>query len=356
MVVNVGVVGTGFGQAIHVPGFQQLPGVQVLGLWGREQARTQTIALKFGVPMVFASVAELAQHPDIHAVSLSTPPHLHYEQARTVLAARKALFCEKPLALNATEAQEMLTLAEQARVMHGVDFEFRTVPHWLYLKEQLGRLGPLRLVEVVWQVEGRADPQRLWNWYSQRSQGGGCLGAIGSHAFDYVEWLVGPIGRLQAQLTTSIRERPDAQGQPRLVDSDDICNILFNLADGTPGTMLLSTATWRGQGHWVRIYGEQGTLVLGSDNLRDYVHGFRLWYAPAGGELTEQALPERLNFPQTYPDGRLAPFMVLAERFVQSLQTRTVMTPSLKEGLRSQILIDAAHQSQQTGSWVTVWT
>ncbi len=347
--LNVGVVGTGFGQKIHVPGFQALTGVQVLGLWGRDLAKTQSLAVKLGVPLVFESVEAMAQHPEIHAVSLTTPPHLHYEQAMTVLQAKKALLCEKPVALTAAQVQAMLTLAEANQLTHGVDFEFRLVPEWLRLKELLAAdiLGSLRLIDVTWQVEGRADASRSWNWYAQRDQGGGALGAIGSHAFDYIEWLFAPIATLQAQLTTTISQRPDGTGQLLAVDSDDTCNLLFTLASGISGLMSLSTVTWSGQGHWLRVYGEKGTLILGSADLTDYVHGFQLWFAPPGGTLQLEVIPERLRFARTYTDGRLAPFVGIAQRFVEAIATAQPMTPSLHEGLRSQQLIDAAQYSHQ---------
>jgi predicted dehydrogenase len=356
MVIQVGIVGTGFGEKVHIPGFQAIPRVKIMGIWGRNSAKAKTLAEQQDIPLVFDTVEAMAQHPDIDAIAISTPPHLHYEQSMTVLHARKALFCEKPLALNRAQAQAMLNLAEANQVVHGVDFEFRAVPHWQYLKRLIerGMIGPIRFVEVAWQVEGRADAKRAWNWYAEKEKGGGALGAIGSHCFDYLEWLLCPISQLSAQLSTSIRERPDLTGTLKPVDSDDTCNLLLEFSDGTPGVISLSTATWRGQGHWLRIYGESGTLVLGSDNLLDYVHGFKLWLAKPGEDLVEQFIPQELQFVHSYPDGRIAPFIGMAERFIHSLETGLPMTPSLKEGLRSQVLIDATDQAHQQKSWVLV--
>ncbi len=350
--IRVGIVGTGFGQKIHLPGFQHLPGCEVVALVSRNRAK----ALATGVPLVFETIDELVQDPTIDLVSLTSPPHLHYAQALSVLQARKHLLCEKPVALNSLEAQAMLNAAETQGVVHGVDFEFRTVPHWCYLKELLDQqaVGQIRLIEGVWQVTSRADPQRPWNWYSQASQGGGALGAIGSHSFDYIEWLFGPVQRLSAHLSTAITTRSDDSGQPCPVDADDTCTIQFTLQDQTPGTLCLGTALWKGQGHWLRVHGAQGTLVVGSDNLKDYVHGFKLWRADPGQDLTEVVIPQRLAFPQIYQDGRLAPFISLAGRMLRAIETGTPMIPSLKEGLRSQILIDTARQSHQQGRWITV--
>jgi predicted dehydrogenase len=289
MTFQIGIVGTGFGEKVYIPGFQAISHVKILGIWGRNLAKTRTLAEKQDIPLVFDTVEAMAQHPAIQAVAISSPPHLHYEQSMAVLKAGKALFCEKPVALNAMEAKEMLDLAEANHLIHGVDFEFRAVPHWQYLKQLLERnvIGNIRLVEVAWQVEGRADAKRTWNWYAEKEKGGGALGAIGSHCFDYLEWFFGPVAQLSAQLSTAIKERPDPTGHLKPVDSDDTCNMLLEFAQGTPAVISLSTATWRGQGHWIRLYGEYGALVLGSDNLVDYIHGFRLWLAKPGEDLVE---------------------------------------------------------------------
>ncbi len=359
MAIQIGIVGTGFGEKVYIPGFQAIPNVKIVGIWGRNLAKAKMLAEKQDIPLVFDTVEEMAQHPDIQAVAISSPPHLHHKQSMAVLKAKKALFCEKPVALNATEAKEMLNLAEANQLIHGIDFEFRAVPHWQYLKRLLERdiIGSIRFVEVAWQVEGRADAKRAWNWYAEKEKGGGALGAIGSHCFDYLEWFFGPITQLSAQLSTAIKERPDPMspsGNLKSVNSDDTCNLLLEFEQGTPAVVSLSTATWRGQGHWIRVYGEYGTLVLGSDNLLDYIHGFKLWLAKPGEDLVEQFIPQELQFVHSYPDGRIAAFIGIAERFIHSIETGRPMTPSLKEGLRSQILIDAAHQAHEQKSWVSV--
>ena len=143
--------------------------------------------------------------------------------------------------------------------------------------------------------------------------GGGALGAVGSHAFDYLNWLFGEVKSLSAHLACAIPERPDPLdgGKLKLVDADDTCLIMLELADGTPCQLTISSVTYNGRGHWLEVYGENGTLVLGSSNLKDYVHGFQLLAASAGEPLSEVAIPERLAFPQTFSDGRLALLCVL---------------------------------------------
>ncbi|MBD0364051.1 MAG: Gfo/Idh/MocA family oxidoreductase [Coleofasciculus sp. C3-bin4] len=356
--IGVAVVGTGFGEKIHIPGFQAHPRTEVAAVYHRDINKAKAITQSQNIPHACDRLEDALALSDVAAVSISTPPFLHYEMAKTVLQAGKHLLLEKPMTLSAAEARELYQLAARQGVVAMMDFEFRFVPAWQLLAEYLaeGYVGQKRLVKIDWLVSSRADASRPWNWYAQKDKGGGALGAVGSHAFDYISWLFGSVGRLCAQLSTAIPERPDPTAGDKLkpVDADDTCLVMLELTDGTPCQLCISSVAYQGRGHFVEVYGDRGTLVLGSDNQKDYVHGFRLLAAPAGKPLAEVEIPKRLAFSQTYTDGRLAPFIRVVDQWVQGIDADQVMTPSLREGVYSQLLMDLTHQSNETGSWVEV--
>lgn len=357
-VIGVAVVGTGFGEKIHIPGFQLHPRTQVVAVYHRNLEQGKAIAANHSIPQACDRMADLLNLPEVAGVSIATPPFRHYEMAKQVLEAGKHLLIEKPITLSVTEARELAQIAAAQGVVAIPDFEFRFVPAWQLLAEYLaeGYVGKKRLIKIDWLVSSRADPQRPWNWYAQKEQGGGVLGAVGSHAFDYINWLFGPVGRLCARLSTAIPERPDPRdgGTLKPVDADDTCLLMLELVDGTPCQLTISSVTYEGRGHFVEVYGDRGTLVLGSANQKDYIHGFHLWAAPAGKSLTEVEIPKRLAFSETYTDGRLAPFMRVVDQWVAGIDTGKEIIPSLREGVYSQLLMDLTHQSDQTGSWVEV--
>jgi predicted dehydrogenase len=355
--IGVAVIGTGFGQKIHIPGLQIHHRTEVVAVHHRDLAKAQSIAQAQNIPHACQTIEAMLSLPEVDAVSISTPPFLHYEMAKTVLAAGKHLLLEKPTTLNVQEAIELYQLAQSQGVVATMDFEFRFVPAWQRFAELLeeGYIGQKRLIKVDWLVSSRADANKPWNWYARKDQGGGALGAIGSHLFDYIAWLFAPIKRICGRLSTTIPTRVDpTTGTAKPVDADDTCVLMLELTDGTLCQANLSAVTYQGRGHWVEVYGDRGTLVLGSDNQSDYVHGFKLWASQQGEPLAEVEIPERLAFPKTYPDGRLAPFTRVVDRWVQSIDQNTSLTPSLKEGIYSQLLMDLTHQSNQTGSWVEV--
>jgi predicted dehydrogenase len=355
--LGVAVVGTGFGQKVHLPGLQAHHRTSVVAIYHRELEKAQAIAAQHDVPQALDSLEAVLALPTVDAVSIATPPFLHAEMAIAALQARKHVLLEKPTALSVQEARQIQQVAQAQERIVVLDFEFRFVPAWQRLAELLteGYVGRPRLVKVDWLVPGRADSQRPWNWYAQKALGGGALGAFASHTFDYLAWLFGPVQELCACLTTAIAQRPDPiSGTLQPVDADDTCTLMLLLATGVPCQVTISSVTYGGRGHWLEVYGDRGTLVVGSNNLKDYVHGFALYGAMAGEPLQQLEMPQRLAFPTEYADGRLAPFIRVVDHWVSCIDQERMRAPAIAEGIYAQLLMDLAHQSHQQRQWVAV--
>lgn len=355
--LGVAIVGTGFGQKVHIPAFQAHHQTQIVAVYNRDLAKAKAIAQAHEIPHATHDLAQLIALPDVNGISISTPPFLHYEMAQAALKADKHLFLEKPTTLTAAEAKALYHLAQERGLQATLNFEFRYVPAWLHLKALLSQevVGSLRLIKIDWLVPGRADPNRAWSWHGSKTLGGGSLGALASHTFDYIAWLFGPIRRLCARLITTIPERPDPKtGAPKPVDADDTCTLMLELTNGTICQVTISATTYAGRGHWVEVYGDRGTLMLGSNNPQDYIHGFQLWYSQLGSSLELVPIPPELAFKHTYEDGRIAPTLRVVDHWVQMIQQEQTTAPSLREGVYSQLLMDSAHHSDQSGAWVDV--
>lgn len=356
--IGVAIVGTGFGQKIHLPGFQIHPETEVVAIYHRDLDKAKSIASEHNIPLASDNLEEICASPEVDVVSISTPPFLHYQMATLALEHGKHILLEKPLNLDAYETRDLYRLAQKKGLIAMADFEFRFIPAWQLLAEYLQQdyVGNIRLIKIDWLVTSRANPDRPWNWYSLKDQGGGALGAIGSHVFDYISWLFGEITSISGYLGCAITQRPDPldNDQLKIVTADDTSLIMAELYNGTPIQITLSSVTYQGRGHWVEIYGEKGTLVLGSSNLKDYVHGFKLYSSDGNNPLKEIDIPSRLAFPQVYTDGRLAPFIRVIEQLVTNIRNKTNIAPSLKEGIYSQLLMDLIQQSYQQKQWLQV--
>jgi predicted dehydrogenase len=236
-----------------------------------------------------------------------------------------------------------------------VDFEYRAVPLFQQLQALVasGTLGDLWLAKLDWLMSSRADAGRPWNWYSQAGEGGGVLGALGTHAFDTLHWLVGPTRNLQAHLSTAITERPlpdrsgaTPAGAMAPVDAEDIALAQLQLEDSSgrlvPAQVSLAAVTRQGRGYWIELYGSEGTAVLGSSNQADYVHGFGLWFARPGEPLRALEADPALAFGRTWEDGRIAPVERLIGWWAEAAREGRPMVPGLAEAATSQRCCDLA--------------
>jgi predicted dehydrogenase len=347
--LRVAVAGLGFGETVHLPALRACPHTTPVALWHPRPERLEKACHTAELPGHSDFEALLAD-PSVEAVVIATPPGPRFELARQALLAGKHLMLEKPVALSAVQIEELQRLAIQQGCCVAVDFEYRAVPLFQQLHEviQSGALGELVLVKLDWLMGSRADASRPWSWYSQASAGGGVLGALGTHAFDMLHWLVGPSRGVTGLLSTAISERPlaDGSGSRAAVDAEDIALVQLQLmqAQGSwlPAQVNLASVTRRGRGCWVELYGRDGTAVLGSDNQADYVHGFGLWLS-RGGEPLRAVQPEpRLAFARTWADGRIAPVEQLHGWWAAAAREGRPMVPGLGEAVLSQRCCDQA--------------
>jgi predicted dehydrogenase len=142
----------------------------------------------------------------------------------------------------------------------------------------------------------------------------------------------------------------------RPVTSEDCCDLLLELHDGTPVTVVISTVAPFGKGHWIELHGEKKSLTIGSGALRDYGKGFGVWEGMSSSTSTREIpLPAELEFEREYSDGRVAPFARLAQRFIDVIARKEGDAgPSFQDGVRAQVLLDAAVEADKARRWIDV--
>ncbi|MFM7313207.1 MAG: Gfo/Idh/MocA family protein [Cyanobium sp.] len=354
--LGVAIAGLGFGEKVHLPALRDCPLTEPVALWHPRRERLEQACAASGLPG-FSDFEALLADPRVEALVIATPPEPRAALAEAAIDAGKHLLLEKPVALDAGRIEELHRRAIGAGICVAVDFEYRAVPAFQQLRALLQSepVGTPWLVKLDWLMGSRADASRPWNWYSQRAAGGGVLGSLGTHAFDTLHWLFGPTRSLTASRSQAIPHRPLADGSGRLaaVDAEDIALLQLDLesADGQrlPAQVSLAAVTRPGRGYWIELYGSEGSLVLGSANQADYVHGFGLRQAGPGGGLQEIQPDPGLAFPHTWPDGRVAPVRRLIQWWAEAAREGRPMVPGLAEAALSQRVCDLALVSADTG-------
>jgi predicted dehydrogenase len=270
------------------------------------------------------------------------------------LEAGKHIICEKPMAMNAAEAGEMLESARRTGLVHCIDHELRFNPTHVRARDLLagGHLGKLRHITITRTAPFNADPMgRPWNWWFQAGTGGGILGAMASHYIDQMRWWIGEIRAVQGRLSTMVPQRrlPDNSGM-RAVETDDACSFMVEFAGGGEGTVILSTVAHHPQGYRAEVFGDEGSLILDAQE--------RLWGARRGeSQLTEYTVPD--------PAAGLAgiektiwarSFVHLVDHVAGALAAggRPGQGATFEDGLRCQQVMDAIRASWDQRRWLDV--
>jgi predicted dehydrogenase len=254
--IKAAVVGTGFIGVVHVEALRRL-GIEVTGVVGSSPERAAEKAKAFALPAPYPSFEAMLADPAVGVVHLTTPNHLHYEQARAALAAGKHVVCEKPLAMSSAETAELLRLAEQSGLVHAVNFNIRFYPQCQEARARVraGEIGDVRLVSGGY-LQDWLLLDTDWNWRLDPAAGGAlrAVGDIGSHWLDLVQFITGRrVEAVFADLTTFIPVRRQPTGPVETfseasrgrtvetpMETEDAAGILLRLSGGARGVMTVS--------------------------------------------------------------------------------------------------------------------
>ena len=359
--IRVGVIGVGIGSLIHIPGFQTCADTEIVAVCSARHERAKEAAEKFGIPYAFTDYHKMIELDGLDAVSITSPPHLHYPMSMTALEAGKHVLCEKPMALNFEEAEKMYQKAESSKRVHMMNHEFRFLPARARMKELIdeGYLGQLYTIHSSAFYGPRNGGSyngmtvaRPWNWWSDKSQGGGLLGALGSHVIDALRHWFGEIAGVYGQLETVAKTRKVEDSEElKPVTSDDAFAFIFRLESGILGTVTASSAARLAPGApgmpSFQAYGSEGSLFLSSDGvLRGGQRG--------DSEVMELPIPDRLEPPSAEGHFLLPPFILLLQEFVRGIKEGKKVTPSFYDGMKHQEVMDAISLSQCEERWITL--
>lgn len=337
--VRIAVIGTGFGQKVHVPAFRADKRCEVVAICARTRESAARAAEEAGISQAFGDVHEMLATAQIEAVSIAVPPVF---QAQLVIEAAKAgkhVFCEKPLAKDEKTAKEALAAVESAGVTHAIDFIFPELACWQkarWLLEE-SKLGKLRHAALTWRVETYAFAAGLDSWKTRSQEGGGAVNNFLSHSLYNLEWLLGPLVRVAAQIL------------PRNSRNNSAVEAWFETESKCPVTVSIANDAFLGSGHRLEIYGDRGSLAL-CNPTKDYVNGFTL----SVGTRENGSLTTVLTEPDSGADGRVAAVSRIFRRFLDGITSGSLVRPNLTDGVRVQHLIARVCDADQIEKWQSV--
>ena len=339
-VIRVGLIGAGRNtRDRHIPGFQQVDGVEIAAVANRSRESGRAVADQFNIPAVYDSWRELLEDTSIGAVCIGTWPYMHRTLTIAALEAGKHVLCEARMAASASEAREML---DASRAHPGLVAQIVPSPltfkvdNLLEQKIAEGYVGDVLAVSLQSLTPGFAADAGPMHWRNDRDLSGYNILNMGIWYEAMIRW-VGPATRVMANTRVNVARRREEDGRMTAVTIPDHVDILADLASGAQANLRFSAVTGFGPGNEVWIFGSEGTLRLDSA-LNVY-----------GGRRGDSAMAEIPNPPEGQAYWRVE------EEFCNAVrgQERITRTP-FDVGLHYMEFTEAVTRSSQTRQVVSL--
>lgn len=350
--LRVAVIGTSkFAEVCHIPGIESHPSAKVVMVYGRRLEAARALAERCGIESASDDFEAICADPNIDAVTIATANVAHASQAIMALKAGKHVFCEKPLAMNAAEAREMVEVAEASGKVHQVAFTFRYNHGLNEMRRRVaeGEIGKPFLARIQYDRWEGLSKNWMTSWRSNpEAAGAGILFEVGSHLFDIARHVLGPIDSVIGYTHLVPRQAPDEiSGEMRNVETDDLVNAWLRHQSGVSSQIFLSRVTPPfAELGYLEIVGDKGALKAslsrgGVDRLKASSPTSPEWLElPLPAEASEglpHALPKMMHsFVDACLRGKLDP----------------EVDASFREGLDSQLAMAALLESQSADRWI----
>lgn len=346
----------------------------VAGALSSDPARAHASAAELLIPKdrSYASYAEMAQkeaaRPDgIDVVSIVTPNHMHHAPCKAFLEAGIHVICDKPVTTTLDEAMDLVDTVRRTGNIFVLTHNYTGYPMVRQAREMVaaGELGAIRVIQAEYpqdwlttKLEDSGQKQAAWRVDPKRSGAGGCIGDIGTHAYNLAGFITGlELEAVCAELTTFVPGR----------QLDDNCQMMLRYKGGARGLLWASQVAPGNENNLrIRVYGEKGGLEWHQE------HPNHLSFTPFGkppqlitrsGNGAGDAAAQVTRIPAGHPEGYLEGFATIyaaaAEQIAARIEGRTpkpeaLLAPTVEDGaLGIKFITSAIESSQRGGAWVS---
>ena len=324
--VRFGIVGFGLHAVKRLmPGFELAKNCRVTALSRRDMAKARESARQYEIPLAFDSAAELCRSPEVDAVLVTTPNSLHLKDVLTAVEAGKAVLCEKPLAMNADEARQMVEAARRKDVKFGVAHVFRFDESVRKFREQVAAGAIGRPIFARSEFSFLADPSHPRKWlYNASLAGAGPVFDIGVHCIDTLRFI------LQDEV---VQVSAMANSDKRSGDVESVAALTLEFSRKTIGIVPISyRAEYRTP---LEIVGDAG--VLSANNALNVEHPIQIELR-RGPDVTKR-----------FDVSNHLAYGLQVDAFADWVEGKSEFPASGEEGWQNQEILDAAMRSIKSG-------
>lgn len=249
-IIRWGIIGCGdVAERKSGPALYQAEGSELVAVMRRDRAKAEGFARRHRAKWVYGTVEELLADPEVNAVYIATPPHLHAEQTMAAARAGKRVLVEKPMAMNTAECEAMIATCQEAGVSLHVAYYRRFYPKFVTAKQRLqeGAIGTILGARLLMCTMGAASGWRV----DPAISGGGHFLDVGSHRLDMLLYLLGDVAEVLGFAENRLGHHS--------AENDVV--IALRMASGALVSAGFHYHAQPGQ-DILEIYGSEGTLTL----------------------------------------------------------------------------------------------
>ena len=366
--LRIGLLGFGAMGKTHTWAVQNLPffygalpfAAEVVGVCTTSQEKSERVAREFGIKIATTDEDVLINSPEIDVIDICTPNVYHYETLKKAIAAGKSVLCEKPLCINAEEAEEIAALPLSQNQICGMVFNNRWLAPVMRAKQLIdeGRIGRILSFEGKYLHNSATNVTRPAGWKQDSSVcGGGVLFDLGSHVIDLLGFLCGHLCEVGGMSQIGYPIRKGRSGEEWETNADESFYLTGKTKDGACGTITVGKLqVGTNDDLSFEIYGERGALrfSLMEPNWL-YYYDNTAADTPIGGVrgFTKLECVGRypdLSFPSPKaPAGWLYGHLASMHAFLSCVADGKPFAPSLTDGLYVQEVMEMAYASDGIG-------
>jgi len=322
--VKIGLIGCGRIAQDHLRAFSKIENVTIQAVSDSVAEKANSTAEEYGCK-AYTDYRDMIDSEELKAVVIATPPSEHAQMSIDTMSKGINVFCEKPFALNSSQAQQMCDCARDKNVTLMMASKFRFVEDVVKAKSiiESGLLGRVILFENV--LCSRVDMTKRWN-SSAAFSGGGVLIDNGTHSVDIARFLLGPINLIQAQFGCQVQD----------MEVEDTARIYFETRSEVMGTIDLSWSINKELPAYINIYGTEGTVAVGWKSSQYKLREKGEWVVFGQGYSKQRAFENQSN------------------HFISCITQgeKPIILP--EDGLESVKVVEKAYESSRINKWLEV--
>jgi predicted dehydrogenase len=314
-----------------IPAMQLGARSEVVAIASRDPEKARRAARDLSIPQAYGSYEELLADPAVEAVYNPLPNHLHVSWTVRAAEAGKHVLCEKPIALNAVEARQLIAVRDRTGLKIGDGFMVRVHPQWLRARELVrsGEIGELRAVVTAFSYNNR-DPKNIRNI---SEFGGGGLMDIGCYAVQFARFLFAA----EPARVSSVMDRDPQMGTDRLTSA---------LLDFGSGQALFTCSTQMVPHQRTQILGTKGRIEVEIPVNAPPDRPTRI-FVDSGADLFGGGMRTE-EFPPCNQ------YTLQGDEFSRAIREGTEVPTPLEDAIANMAVIDAIVAGAKSGRWETV--